>query len=64
MSATFQWAGRGWERDPRIPPLGRLVSAELEELEDGEYAIKTETASIAVPSLAFGEVSRSRVSAS
>lgn len=26
--------------DPRIPPKGRLVSAKIEELEDGEYAVK------------------------
>lgn len=30
----------GLEHDPRIPPQGRLISAELQELEDGEYAIR------------------------
>lgn len=29
----------GVEHDPRIPPLGRVISAELVPLEDGEYAI-------------------------
>lgn len=27
------------EHDPRIPPQGRVISAELKELEDGEYAV-------------------------
>lgn len=29
----------GVEHDPRIPPKGRVISAELVELEDGEYAL-------------------------
>jgi hypothetical protein len=28
------------EHDPRIPPHGRLISAQIEQLEDGEYALK------------------------
>jgi hypothetical protein len=28
------------EHDPRIPPHGRVISAKIEELEDGEYALK------------------------
>ena len=28
----------GVEHDPRIPPVGRLISAHIEELEDGEFA--------------------------
>src|SRR4030065_241004 len=29
----------GIEHDPRIPPVGRIASAEIKELEDGEYAV-------------------------
>jgi hypothetical protein len=28
------------EHDPRCPPQGRTISAQLEQLEDGEYAVK------------------------
>ena len=28
-----------WGHDPRIPPIGRFISASLEELEDGEFAV-------------------------
>ena len=31
------------EHDPRIPPLGRVVSARLKQLEDGEYAVEIQT---------------------
>jgi hypothetical protein len=29
----------GLEHDPRIPPVGRVVSAEIEETRDGEFAV-------------------------
>jgi hypothetical protein len=31
------------EHDPRIPPHGRVLSAWIEQLEDGEYALKCKT---------------------
>lgn len=30
----------GIEHDPRIPPQGRVISAEIVELDDGEYAVE------------------------
>jgi hypothetical protein len=34
-----QYTPMGVEHDPRIPPIGRVLSAHTEELEDGEYAV-------------------------
>ncbi|MCA9935039.1 MAG: hypothetical protein KC415_13990 [Anaerolineales bacterium] len=34
-----QYTPMGVEHDPRIPPVGRVLSAYLEELEDGEFAV-------------------------
>jgi hypothetical protein len=34
-----QYIPMGVEHDPRIPPVGRVLSAYLEELEDGEFAV-------------------------
>jgi hypothetical protein len=34
-----QYTPIGIEHDPRIPPVGRVVSAHIEELEDGEFAV-------------------------
>lgn len=28
------------EHDPRIPPIGRIISAQLKQLDDGEYAVE------------------------
>ena len=28
-----------WNHDPRLPPIGRLISARVEQLPDGEYAL-------------------------
>lgn len=30
----------GYEHDPRVPPLGRVIKTELIELEDGEFAVE------------------------
>ncbi len=35
-----QYIPMGVEHDPRIPPLGRLISAQVVQLEDGEYAVE------------------------
>jgi len=35
-----QYIPMGIEHDPRIPPLGRLVSARVLQLEDGEYGVE------------------------
>jgi hypothetical protein len=32
-----------YQHDPRIPPLGRAVHAELKQLDDGEYAVEATT---------------------
>jgi len=34
-----QYTPMGIEHDPRIPPVGRVLSAHIEELEDGEFAV-------------------------
>lgn len=34
-----QYVPVGVEHDPRIPPIGRLISAQIEELPDGEFAV-------------------------
>jgi hypothetical protein len=34
-----QYVPIGVEHDPRIPPVGRLISAQIEELPDGEFAV-------------------------
>jgi hypothetical protein len=34
-----QYTPMGVEHDPRIPPVGRVLSAYIEELEDGEFAV-------------------------
>lgn len=34
-----QYTPMGVEHDPRIPPVGRVISASIIELEDGEYAV-------------------------
>ena len=31
------------EHDPRLPPHGRILSAHIEQLDDGEYALKCQT---------------------
>ncbi|HEY9152739.1 MAG TPA: hypothetical protein VIN60_07630 [Anaerolineales bacterium] len=38
-SINQQYMPMGVEHDPRIPPIGRILSAHIEELEDGEYAV-------------------------
>lgn len=35
-----QYIPMGIEHDPRIPPQGRLVSAKVVKLEDGEYGVE------------------------
>ena len=37
-----QYIPYGIEHDPRIPPIGRVVSAEIKPLDDGEYALEGE----------------------
>jgi hypothetical protein len=34
-----QYTPMGVEHDPRIPPVGRVLSAHIKELEDGEFAV-------------------------
>ena len=34
-----QYTPVGIEHDPRIPPIGRVISAQIEELPDGEFAV-------------------------
>ena len=34
-----QYTPVGVEHDPRIPPIGRVISAQIEELPDGEFAV-------------------------
>jgi hypothetical protein len=34
-----QYTPMGVEHDPRIPPVGRVISAQIEELPDGEFAV-------------------------
>lgn len=34
-----QYVPVGVEHDPRIPPVGRLISAQIEELPDGEFVV-------------------------
>lgn len=34
-----QYIPVGVEHDPRIPPIGRVISAQIEELPDGEFAV-------------------------
>lgn len=34
-----QYIPMGVEHDPRIPPVGRVISAQIEELSDGEFAV-------------------------
>lgn len=38
--ANLHYIPVGIEHDPRTPPVGRVKSAELKELKDGEYAIE------------------------
>ena len=38
-SVNQQYTPIGVEHDPRIPPIGRVISAQIEELPDGEFAV-------------------------
>jgi hypothetical protein len=38
-SINQQYTPVGVEHDPRIPPIGRVISAQIEKLPDGEFAV-------------------------
>jgi len=38
-----RWIPLGMHHDPRIPPIGRVLRAELKQLDDGEWGVETES---------------------